>query len=64
MIQKGTVMSQQGVAVPLQADTICIHGDGPQALTFAKQLREGLLQAGIRVMACSASAKGEEGDAS
>ena len=51
MIREGTVLSQQGVIIPIQADTVCIHGDGPQALLFAKQLREGLLAEGISVRA-------------
>ena len=48
MVKEGTVISAQGTLVPIQADTICIHGDGKSALTFAEQLckefyKEGLL---------------------
>lgn len=64
MIEQGTVRSQQGVIVPIQADTVCIHGDGPQAVQFAKQLREGLLRAGIEVLALSAHSQPSEGGAS
>lgn len=58
MIHEGTVRSQQGVVIPLQADTVCIHGDGPQALAFAEQLRKGLEQAGVRVQSLSAKTEG------
>lgn len=32
MVQEGKVLSQQGVDVSIQADTVCIHGDGAHAL--------------------------------
>ncbi|ASS90050.1 5-oxoprolinase subunit PxpA [Aeribacillus pallidus] len=49
MVKEGKVRSQQGVDVNIQADTICIHGDGPHALTFAKKIREDLTESGIVV---------------
>ncbi len=51
MVQQGSVLSQQGTEVAIQADTICLHGDGPHALTFARHIREQLQQAGIAVLA-------------
>lgn len=42
IIQCGTVRSVNGVTVPLKADTICIHGDGPRALDFAKAIHDAL----------------------
>jgi 5-oxoprolinase (ATP-hydrolysing) subunit A len=47
MVKEGKVRSQQGVDVNIQADTICIHGDGPHALAFAKKIREDLIESGI-----------------
>ena len=38
MIQEGCVTSVTGKQIPIVADTICIHGDGRFALTFAKKL--------------------------
>ncbi len=35
-------------------DTICIHGDGPRALVFARAIRAALEHGGIRVTALSA----------
>ncbi|MFC7395372.1 LamB/YcsF family protein [Scopulibacillus cellulosilyticus] len=51
MVKEGKVMSQQGVDVPIQADTICIHGDGAHALTFARYVRSSLESSGITVKA-------------
>lgn len=38
MILKKEVTSIHGKIVPLQCDTICIHGDGKQATAFARQI--------------------------
>ncbi|MDT8862690.1 LamB/YcsF family protein [Alkalihalobacillus sp. MEB130] len=42
MAKTGTVKAINGTVVPIQADTICIHGDGENALTFAKELKRVL----------------------
>lgn len=42
MVKEGKVISQQQEEVPLRAHTICIHGDGEQALTFSKNIKEAL----------------------
>ena len=51
MVEKGVVTDVEGEDIPLRADTICIHGDGPHAAEIARRLREGLVRAGIEVMA-------------
>jgi UPF0271 protein len=51
MVKEGRVRSRQGTDVEIQADTVCIHGDGPHALEFARQLRPALVEAGITVAA-------------
>ncbi len=51
MLQAGTVRSRQGTDVSVKAETICIHGDGPNALLFAKQIRSALDGVGITVQA-------------
>jgi UPF0271 protein len=38
-LQNGFVKSIQGHKIPLKSDTICIHGDGINALEFAKKIR-------------------------
>ncbi|WP_425058839.1 5-oxoprolinase subunit A [Sporomusa carbonis] len=51
MVKEGTVLSQQGTDIAIKADTVCIHGDGSQALVFARQIREVLERSGICVQA-------------
>ncbi len=54
MVREGRVRSVEGVDVPLRADTVCIHGDGPHAAELARALRQGLEEAGIHVLAVAA----------
>lgn len=49
MVAEGKVLSQQNVDVAIQADTICIHGDGIHAVEFAGKIRSSLTAAGITV---------------
>jgi 5-oxoprolinase (ATP-hydrolysing) subunit A len=39
-----------GKRIPCQVDSICVHGDGPTAVTVSKAVREGLEAAGIRIV--------------
>ncbi|MDF2569520.1 MAG: protein ybgL [Sporomusa sp.] len=47
MVREGKVTSQQGSDIAIQADTVCIHGDGPEALMFAKHIQEVLAVSGV-----------------
>ncbi len=38
MIQEGVVTAITGELVPVKAETICIHGDGAMALSFAQKI--------------------------
>ena len=49
MVQQQKVLSREGVWVPVQADTVCLHGDGEHALTFARRLREAFSERGIEI---------------
>lgn len=40
MVLNGRVMSRDGVWAKVNAQTVCLHGDGAQALAFARRLRE------------------------
>lgn len=51
MIQQGKIISQQGTEVHVQADTLCIHGDQPNAVLFASQIRQALQKQDIDVSA-------------
>ena len=46
---RGKVRSVDGKDVAVQADTLCIHGDQPNALVFASGIRQALEDAGIEV---------------
>ena len=39
--QLDLVSTIDGRSIPIQADTICVHGDGPHAVEFARALRQG-----------------------
>ncbi|CAM3914677.1 LamB/YcsF family protein [Mesobacillus zeae] len=49
MVKEGKVMTRQGTDFALRAETVCIHGDGPHALDFARHIQRELQQAGIEV---------------
>lgn len=51
MINEQTVTATTGEKISLKADTVCIHGDGENALEFAKTIRENLIKNGIEVSA-------------
>jgi UPF0271 protein len=51
MIEDGIVTSLSGKRVPVAADTLCLHGDQPNAVVFAKKLRETFAQKGIQIEA-------------
>lgn len=42
MVIEGTVPTVEGVNIPIQADSICLHGDGNHAIEFAKKIRAAL----------------------
>lgn len=49
IVKEGKVRSIDGADVEVRADTICIHGDGPEAVEFARAIREHLERNGIEV---------------
>jgi UPF0271 protein len=51
MILKGKVAAVNGTEVPVQADTVCVHGDTPSALLFTETLKIKLQEAGVAVQA-------------
>jgi UPF0271 protein len=42
MVKSDTVTTISGKVIPIVADTICIHGDGKYALSFAKRIHKAL----------------------
>jgi 5-oxoprolinase (ATP-hydrolysing) subunit A len=51
MIEHGTVTSINGKRVPVVAETLCLHGDQPGAVLFAKELKKKFAERGIRLAA-------------
>jgi len=47
LVLKGEIVASDGSTLRLQADTVCIHGDGPAALPIAQILREQLSKEGV-----------------
>src|SRR5260370_29674100 len=50
MVDEQAIYSTSGKRIPCQVDSICVHGDGPTAVTVSKAVREGLEAAGIRLV--------------
>ena len=53
MINEGKVKSINGPDIAVKADTLCIHGDEPNAVEFAMRIRAALDADGVRVAAIS-----------
>ncbi len=49
MLRNNTVRAIDGSALRVEADTICVHGDTPGAVEFARELRLALHQMGVVV---------------
>lgn len=51
MAKQGTVCAADGSTVALQADSVCVHGDGPKALAFVRKISAALPAAGVEIKA-------------
>ncbi|WPH19714.1 5-oxoprolinase subunit PxpA [Variovorax paradoxus] len=51
LVRDRQVRAIDGSIVPVNAQTVCLHGDGAHALAFARRIRERLQQEGIAVRA-------------
>ena len=49
MIKEGKVTSASGKELDIRGDTLCVHGDGPKALTFVRRIREAFADEGIEI---------------
>ena len=56
LIREGVVRATDGLDVPIRADTVCLHGDGPHPVAFARRLRGALHAANVEVRAFSPAA--------
>jgi len=49
MVTDRTVTALDGTVVPIEVDTICVHGDNPHAVALALAVRRRLEESGIRI---------------
>ena len=47
MVTAGAIIAQSGKHIPCRIDTICLHGDTPQAVSMARGVRRHLETAGL-----------------
>lgn len=52
MVQQGTVTAVSGKEIPIRAETVCIHGDGKNAMAIARFIHRTLKQHHIEIKAC------------
>ncbi len=50
MLEEGAIVSVNGKRLPVQAGSICVHGDNPEAVATARWLRDGLAGLGYRIV--------------
>lgn len=50
MVQQNRVRCLDGTQIEMTADTICVHGDNPAALTLIKKIRQTLMDEGIEIV--------------
>jgi UPF0271 protein len=55
MLREGKVRSLEGSDVDVRGETICVHGDTPGAVEFARELRTRLESEGVRISAPQSS---------
>jgi UPF0271 protein len=51
MLREGKVRSVEGRDIDVRGETICVHGDTPGAVEFARELRLQLEREGVRISA-------------
>jgi UPF0271 protein len=51
MVEEQALVSVNGKRIPVKPRSICVHGDNAEAVATAKALRDGLTQAGYRLVA-------------
>ena len=47
MVETQSINCFSGKQIPCEIDSICVHGDGKNAVSTAKEIKEGLIKSGI-----------------
>lgn len=50
MAKEGAIIAESGKRIPTRIDTICLHGDTPEAVEIARAVRSALEAAGVEVV--------------
>ena len=50
MVEIQALNCYSGKQIPCEIDSICVHGDGENAVNTAKQIREGLIKSGVTLI--------------
>ena len=50
MVTEKEIVSTSGKSIPVELDSICVHGDEPTAVAAAAAVRKGLEAAGVEVV--------------
>jgi UPF0271 protein len=53
LVREGVIEAEDGQVISLQAESICVHGDSPDAVNIARDLKSRLLEAGVTLRAFS-----------
>jgi UPF0271 protein len=62
-VREGAIFARSGKRIPAACDSICLHGDGPEAVAIARRVRAALEAEGI-ALAPMEGRHGDEPDAS
>lgn len=49
LVQEGGIESIEGIFTPIEADSICVHGDSPDAVNLARSVKEILVNHGVEI---------------
>ncbi len=49
MVTEGKVTAINGEDITIKADSICVHGDNPEAINFVKEIKKALIEAGVSI---------------
>lgn len=53
LVRNGVIEAEDGQLIKLQAESICVHGDNPQAVDIARTVKRRLLEVGTELRAFS-----------
>ena len=47
MVENQALNCYSGKQIPCEIDSVCVHGDGLNAVKTAKQIKDGLIKSGV-----------------